>query len=66
MSSKKDFAKPYTITIPWTHSPVASKLGLRPQTVSPRAAHFVSWNYVIVPDVLLISFLQTHKQLRRQ
>ena len=25
-SSGKELAKPYTITIPWTHSPVASKL----------------------------------------
>ena len=32
----KDIAKTSRITIPWTHVPVASKLGLRPQTVSPR------------------------------
>ncbi len=35
MLSGKDFAKPSSIAISRTHLPVASKLGLRPQTVSP-------------------------------
>ena len=33
---EKAWAKTFTIAISWIHVPVASKLGLRPQTVSPR------------------------------
>ena len=34
--SVQGFTKPCTFAIPWIYVPVASKLGLRPQTVSPR------------------------------
>ena len=47
-------AKTSTIAILWAHSPVASKLGLCPQTVLPRATHFASQNYAIVSYVLLM------------
>jgi len=48
-------AKTETIAIPWTHSPVASKLGASHlKQLKPRASHFVSWNCAIVSYVLLI------------
>ena len=53
-SSGQGIAKTSTIAILWTHSPAASKLGLRPQTVSPRAAHFASQNDAIVSYILLM------------
>ena len=51
-------AKTETIAIPWTHSPVASKLGASHlKQLKPRASHFVSWNDTIVSYVLLMPFL---------
>ena len=41
--NRQGIAKPYTIVILWTHSPVASKLGaLHLKQSKPRASHFVS------------------------
>ena len=34
--------------------------GLRPSDSLATTAHFISWNYAIVPDVLLISFPNLH------
>ena len=39
-SSGKETAKPYTITIPWTHSPVASKLEAAPLEQSRHVGEF--------------------------
>ena len=48
-------AKTETIAIPWTHSPVASKLGASHFKQSqPRASHFISWNYATVSYLLLM------------
>ena len=50
-----NIAKTETIAIPWTHSPVASKLGASHLKQSkPRASHFVSWNYATVSYILLM------------
>ena len=54
--SGKGIAKPYTIAIPWTHSPVASKLGACPSDSLATTAIFISWNDAIIPDVLPMSF----------
>ena len=56
ITSAQGLAKPYVFAIPWTYVPVASKLGLRPQTVSPRPTHFVSWNDANAHYVLLQPF----------
>ena len=52
----KDIAKTSRIAIPWIYVPVASKLGLCPQTVSPRrhiSSHGMTQSF---PNLLLMSF----------
>jgi hypothetical protein len=54
-SGRQGIAKTSTIAFPWTHSPVASKLGaLHLKQLKPRASRFVSWNDAIVSYVLLM------------
>ena len=62
--SGKGIANTSTIAILWIHSPVASKLGLRPQTVSPQrliSSHKISQSF---PTVCLCLFpnLYLHKK----
>ena len=71
MLSGKGIANPSPIAIPWTHSPVASKLGLlfhglirlwlrnsglRPSDSLATTANFISWNNAIASDGLLTPF----------
>ena len=63
LQTGKDIANTSTIAVLWTHSPVASKLGLRPQTVSPRrliSSHGMTQSF---PTVCLCLFNTVLKEL---
>jgi hypothetical protein len=67
----KDIAKTSGIAIPWTYVPVASKLGLRPQTVSPRrhiSSHGMTQSFPMFAHVfpMLHHFVNNLKKVNKK